>query len=415
MGSVSAMTNTKKIDVIGLDVIDAPLSEKKHRLITNADVVIGGMRHLESVKFFNGRTICITGDIRSLIDEIHQCMEKQLHIVVLATGDPLLFGIGNTLIDHFGINAVTIHPGISTVQAALSRLGLKTHETVILSRHGNHDDDLHKILHHHIGVILTFHAHSPVEIIHEIMEKYPQTEQWQGHVCQCLGMANEIIQSGDLKTLSVVKTFQAPNLLVVENPHPISPIQRCGKFGRPDDVYEHDDNMITHPEIRAIVLSKLRLDGAGTVWDVGAGSGSVGIEAAQINPYLKIFSIEKNAERYEHIAANAKKHKTYNLYPVRGNASEVCLSLPAPDRVFIGGGGEDLSDLLALCYKRLSEGGVMVVNTVTIESLDIVRHYFRKVQKEIEAVSVQVSRMQQLSTYHIFKPENPITIFGIKK
>lgn len=409
------MTQTKKIDIIGLDVIDEPLSDKKRRYIAKADVVIGGMRHLESVKFFKGRTICITGDIRSLIAEIHQCMEKKLRIVVLATGDPLLFGIGNTLINHFGIHAIEIHPGISTVQVALSRLGLKTHEAVILSRHGVHDDDLYKIHNHHTGVILTSHVHNPAEIIHEIMEKYPQTKQWQGHVCQCLGMANEIIQSGDLKQLSVVKTFQTPNLLIVENPHPISPIQLFAEFGRPDDVYVHDANMITHPEIRAIALSKLKLDSAETVWDVGAGSGSVGIEAAQLNPYLKIFSIEKNTERYEHIILNAKKHKANNLFPVLGNASKVCLSLPAPDRVFIGGGGEDLSDLLTLCYKRLSEGGVMVVNTVTIESFEIVRHYFRQIQKEIEAVAIQISRLKPLSKYHTFKPESPITIFGIKK
>ena len=219
MGNSNTMTQPQKIDVIGMDVNDDPISHKKRQYIVDADVVIGGRKHLDLVNFFKGRTICITGDIDSLIADIHQCLEENLHIVVLATGDPLLFGIGNTLIDHFGSNAIAVHPGISAVQVALSRLGLKTDEAVILSRHGAHDDDLRRILHHHIGVILTSHACSPNEIIQEIMGKYSQAKQWQGHVCQCLGTANEIIQSGELQHLCAMKTFQAPNLLVVENPY----------------------------------------------------------------------------------------------------------------------------------------------------------------------------------------------------
>ncbi|MBU0991461.1 MAG: precorrin-6y C5,15-methyltransferase (decarboxylating) subunit CbiE [Proteobacteria bacterium] len=409
------MTHPGKIEVIGMDVLNDALSEKKQEMIRNADVVIGGRTQLDAVATFTGKTICITGDIQSLIDQIHQCLEKNQHIVVLATGDPLLFGIGNTLIEHFGKEAVTVHPGISSMQAALSRLGLRTDNAVILSRHGTHNDDLRRLLYHHTGVILTSNGYSPVEIIQEIIGTYSQAEQWQGHVCQCLGTSNETIQSGELRQLAVMETFQTPNLLVVENPSPLSTLQGSSDFGWPDDQYQHEAGLITHPEVRAVTLSKLRLGGAGVLWDVGAGSGSVGIEAAQLNPFLNVFSIEKNDQRYEHIIFNRKKHNVNNLFPVRGNASEVCLSLPIPDRVFLGGGGKALSNLLPLCYERLSENGVMVVNTVTIESFEIVRHFFKQIHKEIEVISLQVSRLAPLATYYAFKPDNPITLFGINK
>lgn len=409
------MTLSKKIDVIGVDVINEPLSERKQRLISKADVVVAGRKNLELIPFFTGETVSITGDIDSLIADIHQYLEQNRRIVVLATGDPLLFGIGNTLVQHFGHDAIDIHPGISAVQAALSRLGLRSYGMVVLSRHGAREDDLRDILHHPVGVVLTSHSNSPSEIIQELMDNFPQTGEWQGHVCQCMGAPDESIKSGTLKQLSAVKTFHTPNLLVVENPSPICPDQISANFGQPDDMYAHEAGLITHPEVRAVTLSKLTLSGAATLWDVGAGSGSVGIEAAQLNPYLSVFSIEKNVKRFGQIISNVKKNKINNLFPVQGNALEVCLSLPAPDRVFVGGGGEELSDLLPLCYNCLTKEGVMVVNTVTIDSFEIVRHFFKHIQKEIEVVSLQISRLQPLAAYHAFRPDNPITIFGIKK
>ncbi len=409
------MPDNKKIDVIGIDVIDQPLSQEKQQYVKKADVLIGGRKHLESMTFFKGRTISITRDIPLLIENIKQALEQELRIVVLATGDPLLFGIANTLIDHFGINAIEVHPGISAVQVALSRLGIKTNQAVILSRHGTHDDDLRKILYHPVSVILTSHAHSPGEIIHELMEKYPQTRLWQGHVCQCLGMEAETVQSANLEQLVDIKTFQTPNLLVIENPVADSQAQASVDFGRPDSNYAYDGNMITHPEIRAVTLSKLELSNGATVWDVGAGSGSVGIEAALLYPHLTVYSIEKNAGRFKNIIANAKKFKTDNLQPVQGNAVDVCLTLPQPDRVFIGGGGENLAELLACCYERLTDNGQMVINTVTIESSEVVNRFFKQIQKEIECVSIQVSRRHKLAGYHTLKPDNAITVFGIKK
>ena len=414
MGNAGAMKYSKKIDIIGMDVIDQPLSLQKRQCILDADILIGGTRLLESILFYKGEKLTITRNIQSIIDNIKQRLEKNQHIVVLATGDPLLFGIGKTLVHHFGIDSINIHPGISAVQVALSRLGLNTSKTIILSRHGAHKEDLSKVLCHEISVILTSNSHSPIEIINELIEEYPQTKHWKAYVCQCLGSINEKIQSNNLKYLSMEKKFKTPNLLIVENPEDLF-FQPSFNFGKPDDMFEHESGLITHPEVRAITLSKLSLDNVKNLWDIGAGSGSVGIEAALLNPYLKVFSIEKNDGRYEQIIANKKKYTSNNVITCKGNALEICLSLTRPERIFIGGGGEQLSDLLTICYKRLLNGGIMIVNTVTIESFDIVRQFSKKIQNEIDCISVQISRLKKLSAYHAFKPDNTIKIFGIKK
>ncbi|MDY6824599.1 MAG: precorrin-6y C5,15-methyltransferase (decarboxylating) subunit CbiE [Thermodesulfobacteriota bacterium] len=411
------MQETKpfKIDIVGMDVTGEPLSEGKRRLIHNADVVIGGRNHLSSVSFFQGRTVCLSGDLSSLITDIEHYRKENMRIVVLASGDPLMFGIGNTLINHFGIAAVVIHPGISAVQAALSRLGLKPQDTVVLSRHGTHDDDLRRLIHYRTGVILTSHGQSPGEVIREMVETIPQAGKWQGYVCQCLGMPEETIASGMLQQICAADAFLTPNLLVVENPHPVIPLLASSDFGRPDDAYVHEGGLITHPEVRAVTFSKLRPGHGEILWDVGAGSGAVGIEAAHMNPYLTVYAIEKNEKRCGHIRANMQRHNVNNLSVVRGEALAVCPSLPNPDRVFIGGGGEQLADLLELCYERLSENGVMVINTVTVEAFETVRHFLKRIRKASDVIALQISRQQELAKYHVFKPDNPITIFDIRK
>ena len=403
-----------KIDIIGIGVGEAPISQQTRQRIADADVVVGGRKHLASVPFFKGRTIPITNDMDVLVAEIHQCLERRQRIVVLATGDPLLFGIGNTLIAHFGHGAVTVHPGVSAVQVALSRLGRNAAGAVVLSRHGAHADDLSPVHHHATSVVLTSRACSPTFILKEFVARYPQTKQWQGHVCQCLGMGEERIRSGRLQQLALIPAFQVPNLVVIENPCPMS-CRTFLNFGRPDAVYAHAGGLITHPEVRAVTLSKLRLEGAGTLWDIGAGSGSLGIEAARLNPHLTAYCIEKNAGRYAHIVANQQRHHVQNMVPVRGNAVEICPSLPTPDRVFIGGGGAALSDLLPLCYARLPEQAVMVINTVTIESFETARRFFKAAGKETETIALQVARPKKLGERHILKPDNPVTLIGIKK
>ncbi len=404
-----------KIHVIGITVSGDPLTEENRRLIAQADVLVGGRRHLSLVSAQQGRKIPITADVGSVLAEIDRCFSEDLRVVVLATGDPLLFGIGNTLIDHFGQEAVAVEPGISAPQVALSRLGMKTHQAVTLSRHGARHDDLRGLLDHAVGIILTSHGSGVGQVAREVTTRFPWTKTWRGHVCQCLGTPQETIDTLPLARIAETNQFKEPNLLVVENPNPIPLPGITAEFGRPDEVFIHKHGLITHPEVRAITLSKLRLPAAEVLWDVGAGSGAVGIEAGLLNPYAQVFAVEKNGERIKHITANIEQQGAQNVTPIHGDALAVCSALPCPNRVFIGGGGASLPALLDLCHERLLENGIMVVNTITIESFETVHHFARGRQKEVQCMTVQISRMQPLASYHAMKTENPITIFEIKK
>lgn len=404
-----------KIKIIGLDTSTREISAEKRLLILSSDVLAGGKRHLDLFADFKSTKIPITHDIPGLINDIKQHLEKGLSISVLASGDPLLFGIGNRLIKKFGIDSVEIHPGISAVQTALSRLGLKTDNTLVINRHASQKESLEKICYHDLSVILTSEKHTPADVISELTARYPWSSEWRGHICECIGMGRENIRSGNLNELANVTLFNAPNLLVLENPNPVNPSQVSSSFGRQDNEFEHDANMITHPEVRAVTLSKLMLKNSEVMWDIGAGSGSVGIEAALLDPLLNVYCIEKNEERAARIIKNKKKYKTANLTPVHGNATEICPSLPMPDRIFIGGGGKDLEEILAFCYQALKKNGIIVVNTVTLEAFETVRDFCIAGDMDYEIVEIQVLRQYSLSGYHMLKPDNPVKIISVKR
>ncbi|MFQ5646070.1 MAG: precorrin-6y C5,15-methyltransferase (decarboxylating) subunit CbiE [bacterium] len=402
----------KKILVIGMNVIGEPVSRENRQRIMAADVLAGGKRHLEKFSGFAGKTIEVCNNIKSLLSELEQKLEKGQSLAVVTTGDPLLFGLGNTLINCFGAERVEVVPGLSAPQAAAARLGLPMDGTLILSRHAKKKDDLNRLRYFPRGVVLTENGAGPGQVIKELLKKIPEAEKWRGAVCQRLGMPGEEISRGEL-TLLAEKLYPATNLLVVENPSPEKMISGGVNFGRPDEAFDHSANLLTHAEVRSVTLSRLELAEAGVMWDVGAGSGSVGVEAALLNPRLSVFAIEKNPRMVEHILKNIGKLKASGVKVKQGNALEVCPGLPRPDRVFVGGGGRDLEKILDICCEALKSQGIMVINTVTLDSAEQVRGFAGA--RKISAVTVQVSRMKDLAGYGLMAPENPVTIFKVRK
>lgn len=403
-----------KIKIIGIDACTQVSSISKDNFINSSDVLVGGNRHLDSFGGFKGIKLPITHDIPGLIENIRQYMKNDLSISVLASGDPLMFGIGNTLIREFGIDSVEVYPGISSVQAVLSRLGLGTDNVLIINSHAGINDFFDKIPYYDISVVLTSEKVTPADVIRDLKERFPWSSGWTGHICECIGMHDEHIISDRLDKFATFNLFKTPNLLIIQNPDPLSCSQAC-IFGRPDDEFAHDAGMITHPEIRAVTLSKLKLNNNGVMWDIGAGSGSVGIEAALLAPLLKVCCIEKNMERMERILINREKFNVHNLFPMQGKATEVCPLLPSPDRIFIGGGGDDLYALLSFGFNALREGGIMVINTVTFEAIEAAKSFCMSETRDFDLIQIQVSRQHAFSKYHMFKPDNPVSIFTVKK
>jgi precorrin-6Y C5,15-methyltransferase (decarboxylating) len=183
-------------------------------------------------------------------------------------------------------------------------------------------------------------------------------------------------------------------------------------IGAPDSWYDHHKGLITKSEIRAITLSKLRLASEHILWDLGAGSGSVSVEASLIVKKGKIFAVEKNSERIEHIKKNKKRFDIGNLTVIQAELPEGLEKLPRPDRIFIGGGGRQLKSIITAAAPYLKPEGMMVVNTVLIPNFEAARATLEKLDFNTEIIQVQINRSRQMPWAERLEAVNPVWIIS---
>ena len=209
--------------------------------------------------------------------------------------------------------------------------------------------------------------------------------------------------------------FYDPNVVVLEQKEPDS-IRQRPVLGAPEDWYEHENDLITKSEVRAVTLSKLRLHDGMVLWDLGAGSGSLSCEAGLLIRNSPIVAVEKNPNRVAHIHANRKKFRVWNMQIVHAELPRGLGGLPAPDRIFIGGGGRNLKAIIQTSADRLSMGGVMVANTILLENFHECRIAMEDAGLSVGIVQVQISRSSAMPYGQRLVAQNPVWILsGIKK
>jgi precorrin-6Y C5,15-methyltransferase (decarboxylating) len=181
--------------------------------------------------------------------------------------------------------------------------------------------------------------------------------------------------------------------------------------GLPDDAYE-TDGQLTKSDVRAMSLARLAAVPGQQLWDIGAGSGSIGIEWMRTHPTCRAVAVEASAERAERIARNAARLGVPYLRVVRGRAPEVLSRLPEPDAVFIGG-GLTAPGLVDACWAALPPGGRLVANAVTVESEAVLADWFAREGGELVRIGVQ--RAEPVGRFTGWKPAMPVTIWSVTK
>ena len=181
-------------------------------------------------------------------------------------------------------------------------------------------------------------------------------------------------------------------------------------LGLPEEALAHQGGLITKTEVRAVALAALQLLPGLTLWDVGAGCGSVGLEASLLLPGGRIIAVEQDRERAAQIRANADKFGVRHLEVVCGRAPECLASLPDPQRVFIGGGGPDLAEILQTVLGRLGRGGRVVLTAALLETLETARSVLAQAGWEVEVTQLQVSRSRPLAGSIFMQALNPVWI-----
>ncbi|MEM9482081.1 MAG: precorrin-6y C5,15-methyltransferase (decarboxylating) subunit CbiE [Cyanobacteria bacterium P01_F01_bin.116] len=379
--------------------------------LEKAEVIAGSKAHLKTVADYPARQLPLDGDIVAWLNQVADILQQK-SVVVLASGDPLFFGLGRLLTERFDRQCLRFYPHVSSIQLAFNRLGIPWQSATIVSVHGRQPDRLEQALKQGKSplAVLTDFVHTPGEIARLIRDIRPPV-QYRMTVCSQLGAAEETIQSVSIKE-AVDSSFPSPNVVVLEA-QPLTPQMLQPLFGIADkDFYTFPDQpgLITKQEVRALSLSLMRLRPNITVWDVGAGTGSISIEIARLMPDASIYAIEKTAAGLTLIEKNCRRFDTSQISPVQGVAPAALESLPDPDRIVIGGGGQAMPEILEMCCDRIRPDGVIVANFATLETCMLAKQQLQDKGWVVQLLQVNLARSATLAAATRFVPLNPVIL-----
>jgi precorrin-6B C5,15-methyltransferase / cobalt-precorrin-6B C5,C15-methyltransferase len=415
----TSVTTPDKIHVIGVGSDGlAGLTARARELIGAADLVLGSDNVLDLVPEVTARRTRIGPDLQEVVRTLEANLGRQ-RLVILAGGDPLFYGVARYLCDRLGKDRFEVLPHVSSMQLAFARVK-ESWEEAYLTNLATHplDEVIDRIRTADVVGLFTSEEEGPPVIARRLLAR--GLDYFRAYVCENLGAPDERVTQGELADVQEME-FAPLNVMILKR-KPGRPDQqrapgRFRRFGNADDVFTQSrpkSGLITQAEVRAIALARLNIQPGSVVWDVGAGSGSVAIEAAQLSEPGLVYAIEQDAADYHLILANAETFGVRNLRAVHGTAPAVFAGLPAPDAIFIGGTGREVARLLQAAHQALRPGGQLVVNVATLETLGTA-YAALKALGAVEVLLVNLARgVEQLETLR-FEAVNPTFLLSSSK
>ncbi len=398
--------------------------------LQSADLVIGGERTLAlvgTVLSDHAERRDMGGQLGSVAEWIARAREAGRRVAVLATGDPLCHGIAPLLITKLGLSACEILPNVSTLQWAFARLGLAWQEAQICSVHSKDAGEwlpgatpghglyalLQKARAHDLLAVFTSPDNTPARIARMLVS------EGLGDVFH-LSIVKRILQDEE-----IIGPLKASECAALDSEEPnVVILQRCQTrareilFGLDDSAFlqrKPDKGLITKREMRAVSLARMQLRSDSIVWDIGAGSGSVGLEAARLCPQGHVYAIEKNAEDAAIALQNRQRLTATNYTLINGKAPEGMDAWPAPDAIFVGGSGGELGELIKIGLQRLKPDGWLIMNFVTFENLNVALTTLSAQGAPWDVTQLQASRSQPILHMHRLQAENPVWIVSAQR
>jgi precorrin-6Y C5,15-methyltransferase (decarboxylating) len=391
---------------IGEDGVEA-LSPTARRLIVKAELVVGGKRHLALAGGFPGEALAWPSPLTDAFPAI--LARRGRPVAVLASGDPFFHGVGTTLMREVEAKEMICLPAPSAFSLAAARLGWAQQDCALISLHGH---ALERVIPHlQPGariLALSWDATTPRKLAALLASRGMSGSRFL--ICEAMGGPRERItetRAGEFKHERV----DALNTVAVEIV--AGPGARMVPLtaGLADDMFEHD-GQITKRDIRAATLAALAPRRGERLWDVGAGSGSIGIEWMLRDPQNRAVAIEARHDRAARIVRNAARLGVPDLVTVEGAAPAALAGLPRPDAVFVGGGASR-AGVLDAAWDALPRGGRLVVNAVTLETqAELIRRY---TVIGGELVTIQIAEAEPLGGFQGFRPALPVMRWAVTR
>lgn len=386
----------------------AGLSPAARSLLNQAEVVVGGERHLAMLPPEDRREkLRWTAPIADSVDQVMQ--RRGQAVCVLASGDPLCYGIGVILTRRIAMSEMTIVPSVSAFSLTCARLGWSLTEVETLSLCGRDPALLHAVLYPGARLlILSADRFTPATVAQLLTQRGFGDSQIT--VLERMGGSHERMIEGTAATWTAIDLADLNTIAI--HAHASFPYTSTPRLpGLPDAAYHHD-GQLTKREVRAITLSALAPLPGQLLWDVGAGCGSIAIEWMRSHARCRAIAIEQHPARLQYIADNAIVLGTPNLKIVAGVAPAALKDLPQPDAVFIGG-GLTVPDLLETCWQALAPGGRLVANAVTVESEQKLLQW--QSQWGGELIRIAIQRTEPIGKFLGWKAMAPVTQWTVVK
>jgi precorrin-6Y C5,15-methyltransferase (decarboxylating) len=399
---------TPWLSIVGLSErgMDA-LAADARRLIDDAEVLIGGTRHLAMVPDDGRERLTWPSPLTELIDDI--VARKGQKVCVLATGDPMHYGIGVTLAKHVPAEEMTIVPAPSAYSLACARLGWDRNRVHTITLHGRPLAGINRYLYPGARLLaLSNDGETPAEVaallarhgygssVLDVFEHMGGSEE-NHRTARATDWPHARV--ADFNTLAVFciadRTVQLPGWVP----------------GLPDDAFQHD-GQLTKREVRAATLAALAPHPGQLLWDVGAGCGSIAIEWMRVHPSCRATAIERDPARAAMIRANAEALGVPDVRIVEGAAPAALNRMETPDAVFVGG-GLSTEGVLPACWDALTEGGWLVANAVTVDGERALLDWHDRHGGDLMRLSVE--RVRPVGRFEGWTPFRTVTQLSIAK
>ena len=412
--------STGKLVILGIgDDGLAGLTEAARRMVQGADVILGAAGTLRLLEGVAGRKVALDAEMPSALRQVREALTAR-NPVLVSGGDPLFYGVARYLCDRLGKDQFEVIPHVSSMQLAFARVKESWEDAYLTSLAGRPFEAIVDRVRtaEKVG-LFSSDDHPPGRIFRELIDR--GIDYFKAYVCENLGSPDERVTQGELADLAGLE-FDPLNVLILvrkpDRPDRAKGGSRYRLFGNPDYLFAQSQpkrGLITQAEVRSIALAQLDVRPTSLVWDIGAGSGSVAIEAAQLASQGMVYAIEPEAGDLALIEANAEAFGVPNVRPVAGRAPEILATLPDPDAVFVGGTGRQVDAVLNAAFLRLGPGGRLAVNVVTIDGLATAHRTLKALAGEVAIWNVAIARgIEQMDRVR-FEAVNPTFLLAVSK
>ena len=414
------------IHIIGINAFGVEgLTPKLQELTFTAERIAAPSRILKSIpllwkkKKLKGPCpeLLSTDKIAKLIPELQSNAKKT---VLLASGDPLWFGIGRVLLEKIPRNKLFFHPAPTSLQLAFARLGRPWQDASWISLHGRDPSPLAELLQKRPSALAVLTDPSKgVKEVRQFLRASGLEKTYAFWIFENLGHPKERIQK-ILPNQEIGDDLDPLNLVVLIRDKPPSELtDKIPLFGIEDGFflqYSDRPGLMTKKEIRVQLLAELELPKQGVIWDICAGVGSIGLEALRIRPELKLFALDKRIGCKDLIKANAKRLsvKPVAIYETEALIALTEQNLPSklkyPDRVLLGGGGSNRASILKRIIELLKKDGIIVIPLTTIDALNELETILRSSNCDVSLSQHQAYRGVPIGKGTRLSPMNPVFI-----